>query len=132
MSDKQMAWTYLDKAGESLAGAESECANGRFNNCANRAYYAAFQAAIAALLQDGVRARDGRWAHKFVQAEFAGKLINRRHRYPSRLRETLPDLLNLRHRADYRDDTIRGADAVGAVRRSREFVESVWQGSERA
>ena len=40
---------YLRKALESLAGAESECANRRFSNCANRAYYAAFQAAISAL-----------------------------------------------------------------------------------
>ena len=31
--------TYLDKAIESLAGAESEYANKRYNNCANRCYY---------------------------------------------------------------------------------------------
>ncbi len=29
---------YLEKAIESLAGAESECANRRYNNCANRCY----------------------------------------------------------------------------------------------
>lgn len=34
---------YLTKAEESLLGAESEYANGRNNNCANRCYYAAFQ-----------------------------------------------------------------------------------------
>src|SRR5205823_6359850 len=42
-----------DKALESLAGAESELANGRYNNAANRAYYACFQAAIAALQRAG-------------------------------------------------------------------------------
>ena len=42
---------YTDKAQESLAGAESEFANGRYNNCANRCYYACFQTAIAALLR---------------------------------------------------------------------------------
>ena len=31
---------YLDKAIKSLAGAESEYANRRYNNCANRCYHA--------------------------------------------------------------------------------------------
>jgi len=39
---------YLAKALESLEGAESELANRRYNNCANRCYYASFQAAVAA------------------------------------------------------------------------------------
>jgi uncharacterized protein (UPF0332 family) len=67
MSDDQNADLYLDKAIESLTGAESELANGKYNNATNRAYYAAFQAAIAALLRDGIQARDDRWAHTFVQ-----------------------------------------------------------------
>jgi len=40
---------YLAKAEESLVGAASELAHGRYNNSVNRAYYACFQAAIAAL-----------------------------------------------------------------------------------
>lgn len=48
------------KAEESLAGAESEFANGRFNNCANRSYYSCFQAAVAGLLREGVRPADPR------------------------------------------------------------------------
>ena len=43
---------YLAKAEESLRTAESEFANGRYNSCANRCYYACFQAAIAALLRE--------------------------------------------------------------------------------
>jgi uncharacterized protein (UPF0332 family) len=42
---------YLAKASESLLTAESELVNGRYNSCANRCYYACFQAAIAALLR---------------------------------------------------------------------------------
>lgn len=131
MSENQEAEAYLKKAGESLAGAQSEFANGRFNNAANRAYYAAFQAAIAALLRESIRASDEHWAHTFVQSEFAGKLINRRHRYPSDLRNVLSDLLRLRHDADYRGATIHRADASQAVRRSREFVDAVRLGRER-
>jgi hypothetical protein len=46
---------FLVKAREALAGAESEYANGRFNNCANRAYYACFLAALHALAQVGIQ-----------------------------------------------------------------------------
>lgn len=75
----QPADVYLIKAVASLVGAESEFANGRYDNCANRCYYAVFQAAIAALTHAGLTAeRGGRtWDHGFVQAEFIGRLINR-------------------------------------------------------
>ena len=45
---------YLAKALRSLQGAESEFANKRFDNAANRAYYACFQAALAALSNAGI------------------------------------------------------------------------------
>lgn len=74
----------MDKALESLAGAESESAAGRFNNCANRCYYACFQAAIAALMRSGVTplGAQRQWSHTFVPAQFVGQLINRRKVYP--------------------------------------------------
>ena len=83
------AIVFLAKAQESLAGAESEFANGRYNNCANRCYYACFQAGIAALIRAGVQPKsaDRLWGHDFVQAEFVGRLINRRKLYPSTLRD---------------------------------------------
>src|SRR5579875_640341 len=68
--------TFLDKAEQSLAGAASEFAAVRFDNCANRCYYACFQAAIFALQRAGVapRGRGRGWAHDFVQAEFTRRL----------------------------------------------------------
>lgn len=126
MSDNQLAELYLQKAFRSLAGAESECASRRFSNCANRAYYAAFQAAIAALLREGIRSRsDTLWAHSFVQAEFAGRLVNRRRLYAASLRSTLPKLQALRNRADYESSEIPENEATRALRRSREFVSSI-------
>ena len=65
---------YLVKATESLQTAESEFVNGRYNSCANRCYYACFQAGIAAILREGIRAR-GQWNHEFVQGQFVGVLI---------------------------------------------------------
>lgn len=63
---------FLAKALESLTGAESKLANGRYNNSANRAYYACYQAAVAALCRAGVRPPGGgdEWSHSFVAAQF--------------------------------------------------------------
>ena len=113
---------YLAKDAESLLSAESECSNGRYNSCANRCYYAAFQAAIAALLKGGIRTSSDRWPHAFVQSAFSGQLINRRHRYPAELRSTLGDLQHLRNRADYTIDVITQIEANRGLRRCREFV----------
>jgi uncharacterized protein (UPF0332 family) len=71
---------YLAKATESLQTAGSDFVNGRYNSCANRYYYACFQAAIAALLREGIRLR-GQRNHEFVQAQLVGVLINQRKRY---------------------------------------------------
>ncbi|MHB8577466.1 MAG: hypothetical protein ACYDCQ_19305 [Dehalococcoidia bacterium] len=49
----ELADTFLGKAEQSLAGAESEYVGGRHGNCANRCYFACFQVAVAALLRAG-------------------------------------------------------------------------------
>jgi uncharacterized protein (UPF0332 family) len=46
---------WLQKASENLQAAASELASQRYNSCANRTYYATFQAAIWALSQEGIR-----------------------------------------------------------------------------
>ena len=87
--DIQAFWI---KAEQNLAGAEHELEVGRYDTAASRCYYAAFLAAIAALLRAGVRPsdEDSEWGHKFVQAQLAGQLIHRRKLYPARLRDVLP------------------------------------------
>jgi len=121
---------YLTKAKESLAGAESEFINSRFNNCANRAYYAVFQAAIHALLKAGVRPPGAvdHWGHDFVQARFVGDLINKRKRYPADLRTVLEQNYRLRAAGDYGRDLITDVRAARAVRRGEAFVEAVMEG----
>lgn len=130
MAGRQAIRDYLAKAVESLEGAECELANRRFNNCANRSYYACFQAAIAALLVADIQARSpsGHWRHEQIQAQFIGQLINRRRRYPPTLRRALGENMLLRQTADYETDTISEVQASRAVRRSREFVEAVREG----
>ena len=117
---------YLTKAEESLRTAESEFANGRYNSCANRCYYACFQAAIAALLAEGIRAR-GQWSHEFVQGQFVGVLLNQRHLYDTQLRRVLSDNQNLREKADYRPELVNATQASRVLRRTRTFVAAVRQ-----
>lgn len=97
MSERDIA-AYVARARESLDGAVSEYANSRYNNCANRAYYACFQAAVAALLREGIIPpnRGNRWGHEFVHARFVGDLINRRRRYPATMRNVLAQAMELR------------------------------------
>lgn len=121
---------YLAKAAESLMTAESEFDNGRYNSCANRCYYACFQAAIAALLREGVRASGGQWGHDFVQAQFGGQLINRRKRYSSNLRRVLPENQALRDQADYEPRLVNQTQANRALARARSFVNAVQRRSE--
>jgi uncharacterized protein (UPF0332 family) len=117
---------FLAKAAENLLAAESEFVNGRYNSCANRCYYACFQAAVAALLREGIQP-PGHWDHSFVQAQFVGLLINRRKRYDATLRPTLADNQSLRDKADYRPGFVTPAEARRALRRCRNFVEAIQQ-----
>lgn len=91
---------YLAKARESLVCAESEFTARRYNTAARNIYYALFQAAVAALLQENVRPK-GDWGHDFVQAQFAGLLVYRRKAYPAEFRTTLVDAHSVRIKADY-------------------------------
>jgi uncharacterized protein (UPF0332 family) len=119
---------FIEKAVAALAGAESELLAGRYENVANRCYYACFQAAIAALEAEGVRPTGGasaRWSHSAVQAQFVGALINRRKRYPGRLRDTLSEVSAARQAADYTRKRISEDEAKRVLRRSRDFVVAV-------
>ncbi len=119
--------TYLAKAQESLAGAASEYANDRYNNCANRAYYACFQAAIAALSRAGIApaGRREQWSHAFVPAAFVGELIKRRKRYSANLRDVLTRTYALREIAEYKLGTVSRVQASRLLDQARTFVRSV-------
>jgi len=122
---------FLQKAEESLASAEDDYAKGRYNACARNAYYAAFQAAVAALLMEGIRPV-GYWGHDYVGAQFSGLLINRRKLYPTRLRDLLPEALRLRSEADYSPRSVSGRRAgriLNSVRNLYALVSETIDGS---
>ena len=115
-------YPFLHKSRESLVGAELEFDNGWYNNCANRTYYACFQAAIVALQRAGIRPRGEQWSHEFVPAQFNGVLINRRQLYLAEPRDVLGRNYALRQKADYAEDVISRSDADRALKRARRFV----------
>ncbi|QTA91467.1 HEPN domain-containing protein [Desulfonema magnum] len=92
----------------------------RYNACANRAYFAAFQAAIAALLDQG--AKRGNFDHKWVQAEFSRKLIKRRKIYPGRLSSHLMKMQGVRNRADYSDKGVSKSEASQQIKKAQDML----------
>jgi uncharacterized protein (UPF0332 family) len=117
----------LTKARECLDGAESEYVARRFYNVANRCYYAAFQAAIAALMHADIRpqTRDGSWGHDFVQAQSWGVLVPRRKAYPQAAAEPLVPLMKLRHLSDYSLQPTTEIQAARVLRQARLFLATI-------
>ena len=94
-----MKTEFLTKAEENLTAAQVCFENGLYNACANRAYYAALHAAVAALAHRGIK-RD-KINHGQVQADFSGELIKRRKVYPAKFKSYLSDMQLVRNQADY-------------------------------
>lgn len=117
----------MSKAVESLHSAQDDFAATRYNSCANRAYYACFQAAVAALLAAGIRpvSPRGEWSHEFVQSQFNGILINRRKLYPATLRRILRDTIEVREKADYTPSPVSERVANRVLRHAQAFVQAI-------
>jgi uncharacterized protein (UPF0332 family) len=120
-----MQFVFLDKAQANLAVTQYCFANGFYEASANRAYCAAFQAAVAALHAQGIRSDKNE--HKWVQAHFNGELIWRRKVYPNKLRAYLSDMLTVRNEADYSETRLSKGAAHRQFVRAREFVEAILQ-----
>ena len=116
---------YMAKADQCLAGAALAVAHGHYNNAVNRAYYAAFQAAIAALTAAGVQPPTPRyWAHDFVLREYC-RLAHVTDGYTADSRATLKALQDERLKADYEVELIGCASGTRALTLARQFVDAV-------
>lgn len=110
----------LERAQATLKAAQLCLREHLYDSAANRAYFAAFQAAIAALEKHGSRRNE--WTHKGVHSDFIHFFVRRRKVVPSAFMGALPDLMQLRHRADYQDPGISQRQAERAVRLAEEFI----------
>ncbi|NUO79898.1 HEPN domain-containing protein [candidate division KSB1 bacterium] len=120
-----MKSAFLGKAKANLAVAQYSLANGFFDVSASRAYYAAFQAAIAALAHHGIK--NTKNAHKWVQATFNTELIKRRKIFSSKLRSYLLDMLSVRNDADYSQDALSKKEASQQLIKAEEMVAAITQ-----
>lgn len=122
-----MEWEdYWLKGKENLEVATLAFQSKKYNACASRAYYAVFLASIAALIKlTNVRAKDNEWQHSQVQAELNRQLIMRRKLLPSELGRTPMDLMELRHLADYKPQSVTAKEAKRAYDRATRFLSSI-------
>ncbi len=115
--------TFFDKAEENLTAAQVCFDSGLYNACANRAYYAALHAAIAALACQGIK-RD-KIDHGQVQADFSGELVRRRKIYPAKLKSYLYDMQLVRNKADYSCENVSRKRAGKWLSRIKEMIELI-------
>ena len=114
---------YLEKSEESLASAKNDLSKKRYNSCANRAYYACYQAAVALLLKYNLTPAGGKELrkHGVIQSQIA-TLIKRKKILLSKHRDTLPELMSTRVTADYESKGVGQKKAKRVLKRAEEFV----------
>lgn len=117
---------FLAKAQRNLITAERDQSHRAFDPCVSRAYFAAFQAAIAALLAlSDYRRRGQYWDHGEIAAEFTRRLIRQRKSFPGEIASTLDDLKTRRHQADYSTVTLSERIAQRSLDRARGLVKLI-------
>ena len=122
-----MEWAdYWKKANENLEMTALALDEKKYNACASRAYYSVFLAGIAALLKlTSVRAKDNEWQHSQVQAELNRQLIMRRKVLPADVGRIPMDLMELRHLADYKSQSVSATEAKRALSRAQHFLYAI-------
>jgi len=63
--------------------------------------------------------------YKWVQAEFAGKLIKSRKVYPAKLKSYLPEMQMVRDNADYSGENISRKKAAEQLRMAGEMLSMI-------
>jgi uncharacterized protein (UPF0332 family) len=107
------------KAAQELATAERAFENDDFNSTANRAYFAAFHAAIAVLALDGITSSTNE--HRWIHTTFSTHCIKRRKLFPAEFASVLPDMMRLRHNADYDAIGVSKKDASRLLKKAQQF-----------
>ena len=119
-----MVEIFLTKSIENLAVAEWSFEHRHYNACANRAYYAMFQAAVAALASVGVTPKTEIIDHGWVQGRFAAELTRRRKKFPG-MASYLNDVRFVRDVADYKSEMVNRRRASRVIRIAREMVGAI-------
>jgi uncharacterized protein (UPF0332 family) len=118
-----MNTVFFSKAHENLQAAEVLSEQGLFNAGANRAYYAAFHAAIAVLAVHGIR--HDKNPHEWVQAQFSSEIIHRRKLLARSFASYLTDIQRVRNVADYAPSNVSKKVAAEQFKQAEHFVSTL-------
>lgn len=117
--------SYMRKAAQALASAHQLLAGGDADGACNRAYYAMFDAAQAALLAANVgAAANATKTHRGLISVFGQHLVLGGH-VASELGSSLNKVERLRLLADYTGDPVSDEDAAWAVGQADIFVAAI-------
>jgi uncharacterized protein (UPF0332 family) len=119
-----MTTEIMDKAAKALASARLLLTAGDSDGATNRAYYAMFDAAIAALSWAGVGATQDHKTHSGLIASFGLRLVQT-GRLPAELGRSLNRVQELRLTADYLAEPVSSEKATWAVEEADAFVASI-------
>lgn len=115
----------LAKAIQAAASAKILLDTGDADGACNRAYYAMFDAARAALIASGASVEpEVAKTHNGLIAAFSLHLV-KAGRVPVELGRALNKAEELRRIADYKGDPVETGDAAWAVSQAREFVQAM-------
>lgn len=115
----------LARAQASLHAAQLCLEHRLFDSAVNRAYFAMFQAAIAALEAQGTKRKE--WTHKGVHSDFVHAFVRRRKVVPLGFANVLPTMMDLRHKADYEHPGVSQRQAKRAVQEAHNFISLLQQ-----
>lgn len=116
---------YMAKAARALASAELLLTNGDLDGACNRAYYAMFDAAHAALLHSGAHVNPAETrTHRGLIAAF-GEYLIKPGMLPADLGKSLNQVERIRLLADYTGEEIDEDKTRWAVEQAASFVEAI-------
>jgi len=118
----RMTEDLLLRARQAVQSAKTLLSTGDFNGAVNRAYYAMFYAAQAALAHRGVEATTSK--HGIVVGRFGQHLVKTRS-LPRSLGTSLNQMLELRQKADYGGTGVTPVDAERGLSQAEAFVAAV-------
>lgn len=115
---------FKEKAQQNLIVAEWCYQNGHYDACCNRAYYAMYHAAIAALANEEITPSQDHIDHSWVQSHFVSYFCNRNKIFP-KFRGYLVETQRRRNLADYKPDLLGQKKAKQQLNWAQEFVQSL-------
>lgn len=113
---------FIQRSHNNIKAAQLLSDAGLHDACANRIYYAVFDAAFVACMHYGVKIEP---EHAKVLSAFCGELIARKKLFPASVKESLYELQKIRIKADYGEVAVSKTTASNALKTGKQIVYTV-------